>query len=151
MAKKRHYYDSRGRYRGHSSNQSPQQRNAGALLILFGLLVIPAIFFGKNDKDSQQQETAVEATSVDSVSKTSNARIESSNSAAADVPAVQSSAPAPAVVTDVVETDKTKEYLDANYFNGDTSCPRDIIEKYAEECVAGDEQQCAEASRCGAL
>ena len=41
MGKKRYYYDSKGRSRGHSSDQSPQARNLGALLI--GLPIILAL------------------------------------------------------------------------------------------------------------
>lgn len=58
MGRKRYYYDSKGRSRGHSSDESPQARNVKALL--FGLPIVAVIGMCSGEsKDTEREQTKV--------------------------------------------------------------------------------------------
>lgn len=73
MSKKRHYYDGKGRYKGHSSSESPQKRNLKAALFAGVALIIYGLFIDHENGDKEETKTKISATNGDKGKNTEGA------------------------------------------------------------------------------
>jgi hypothetical protein len=64
VSKKRYHYDSKGRFKGHSSSESPQSRNAKAALLVVIALIVYGLFFKSKDDDNPTYNTKASDSNV---------------------------------------------------------------------------------------
>lgn len=152
MAKRRYYYDRKGKLKGSSSNTYLATSSDYKFL---GLLALGAItfttVFGTAD-DEQNVNNSSAASEIANVQVASDSMPVISTTVSPDLAveapqAAQIASPVndPALLVNVIPS-TTQEYLERTYVNGNTSCPRDILEYYEKQCEAGDQQACNSAA-----
>lgn len=150
MAKKRYYYDSKGRSRGYSSDVSPQKRNFYALLIALPLLVMVSLCSDGSDSgeaSDASQSIPKELSQQNDASEIVAADQENAGEYRPDNP-VDPNAPIVADEPAASGNRSTEEYLRQNYVNGNSSCPIDMYEYQQAQCSQGDESACTSVRAC---
>lgn len=149
MAKKRYHYDSKGRSRGYSSDESPAARNRAILLYGLPVVAIVGLFVDRSGNDADTRDAQV-------VSEQSTLEIEKELAPDESLPAAPDPIEYPADVSDsgqatvasVSTITTTEEYMQTNYVGGNPECPVDMHEYHITQCEAGDEGSCSSVRAC---
>lgn len=152
MAKRRYHYDSKGKLKGSSSNTylatASDYKFLG--LLALGAIAFTTVFGTGNDKQKVNNNSAKSELATTQEGSDRMPVISTAVSSDEGVEARQIGQNASPVddldLSGNVTPSTTHEYLERTYVNGNTSCPRDIIEYYEKQCEAGDQQACTRAA-----
>lgn len=144
---KRYHYDAKGRYKGKSSSTFIADGKTFRMIgIMLFIGVMGNMLFGtyKPKVEQQSQATAsVGGSHLDTepIKTSANPQVNVSAPPLPEEPITRDEAP-PVVIN------TTADYMHRQYVNGDSNCPRDIVEYHQTQCDAGDLGSCS-AALCG--
>lgn len=152
MAKKRYHYDAKGRLKGYSSNSLSARDLRKALLIGFAMIIGGGLLFGngeQGDNSPSEERARVGLNALPSASTDAGENVivqQTPTQSSGTSPEIESSETLPTVLGGTASRWDTAQ----EYANGDSNCPRDIVEYHEKQCALGDASSCQSIGPCAA-